>query len=103
MGKSTNGPDWMDVLRSIREIEKETSTTVTVLLQPDGFGDGPRWRIDVCALFKQVVFEPLPQGVGVGCYFPHRRARTIEGAMMMLLIDLDDELSKEEFRKMIAP
>lgn len=101
MGKSSNGPDLMDVLRAIRELEQETKTSITVLLQPDGFGAAPRWRIDVHAVLNRLVYWPNPAGAGVGCYFPHREVRTVEGALMRLLIDLEDELSKEDFRNLI--
>lgn len=101
MGKSTNGPDMMDVLLCIRELEKETKSTITIALQPDGFGDGPRWRIDVLATLNKPVYWPNPGGAGVGCYFPHHQAKTMEGCLMRLVKELDDEMSKEEFRALL--
>lgn len=99
MGKPTTGPEVTDVLRYMRDIEQEANVTVSVMLQLDGFGAGPRFRANAIAALNKPPTFPNPMGVGVGAYFPHREYRTFEGFLYRLLMDLDEELSKEDFRQ----
>lgn len=102
MGKSENGPDMLDCLTYLREIEESRTLSVTVLLEPDGFGAGPRWRIHVLAVPKLGTLTDGAVGVATGALWPHRNHLTFTGAFFSALARLDSELGREEFVKILG-
>lgn len=101
MGKSSNGPDMLDCLAYLREIETQTGKRVTVLLEPDGYGPGPRWSVTLLAVPHDHVKIAEGWGVAVAGRWPHRAHKTFEGALFVLLAHLDGEIGKAAFQELL--
>lgn len=101
MGKPTNGPDWTDVLLYLTEISDGREQRVSILLECDGYGAGPRWRIYAFTSPRKVALVGESQGAGVVALWPHGDHRTMEGAVFNLLAVLDAELGRAEFLKVM--
>lgn len=101
MGKSEAGPDMLDCMAYLREIERQTGKRITVLLEPDGFGPGPRWSITLLATSAVQVEIAEGRGLAVAGRWPHRQHRTFAGALLALLALLDGEIGKAMFQEVL--
>lgn len=102
MGKSTNGPDMQDCLLYLREIEESQQCSVTVMMEPDGFGSAPRWRIHVLGVAKMPTVTGHEAGVAAYAHWPHRESATFEGALFKCLALLDAEFGRREFQQVLG-
>lgn len=102
MGKSTTGPDMLDVLQYMTEIEKTTGQRIIVLLESDGYGDGKRWRAH--AFTSPPSLENLGESAGVGATlrWPHREYVSFEAMMFRLAVALDSAWAQSEFGRILG-
>jgi len=104
VGKSVNGPDMQDCLLQLTAMQESARCTITLLLEPDGCGAGPRWQLHALAVGEPA---PNPEQVWTSaarCYWPSRYHKTFEGALFKLLCDLDVVLTQSTmFRVLELP
>lgn len=102
MGKSSNGPDMVDCLAYLREIETQTGKRVTVLMEPDGFGPGPRWSVSLLAMPASPVHIAEGAGIAVAGRWPNKTDATFTGALFRFLALLDAEIGKAAFQETLG-
>jgi hypothetical protein len=101
MGKPTSGPDMQDCCLYMREIERQTGYSLFILLELDGSGDGPRWRVFVSATPPGGLKEGWSEGLGAGFLWPHRDHKTFEGALFSGLAWTDSLIAQARFQKVL--
>jgi hypothetical protein len=101
MGKSTTGPDMVDVLQYLHRIEEDTKQRVIVLLESDGYGAGPRWRAHAFTSPHELVNLGESRGVGATLQWPHREYATFEGMLFRLLIQVDVEWARLMYQEKV--
>lgn len=89
MGKSTNGPDWTDLLLYLTHLQESQRASVSVVLTCDGSGAGSRWRMLGLMSPCQGVDAWEARGVGATRLWPNSTNGTFEGCLFALLADLD--------------
>lgn len=102
MGKSTNGPDMLDCLAYLRGIEEQTGMKVTLLMEPDGFGPGPRWSVSLLAMPASPVLIAEGSGISVAGRWPNKRDATFTGALFRFLVLLDGEIGRAKFQEVLG-
>ena len=103
MGKSTTGPDMLDVLQYMKEIERTSNQRIIVLLESDGYGDGGRWRAHAFTSPPDLHQMGESRGVGVTLRWPHREYLTFEAMMFRLMASLDGAWAQQEFLRITQP
>lgn len=103
MGKSGNGPDMQDCSAYIAEMSRARPCSISVLLEPDGSVGGCGWRGFVLAAVGASVVAKDAPCVSVSFRFPHRSAKTFEGALFNALVQADALLAREEFIALTRP
>jgi hypothetical protein len=99
MGKSTSGPDMMDCLHYMRDIERVTEYSLFILMECDGYGVGPRWRVFVSATPPGGLKEGWSEGLGAGFLWPNRDFKTFEGALFGGLAWTDSLIAQAKYQK----
>lgn len=94
---SSNGPDWMDVLTYMREVEKSHACTVYVAMQPDGPTNAHAWHVSVVAVLP--VLDKRGQQVCVAMCgsFPCRDHKTVEALAFALVAKVDWTIGSENY------
>jgi hypothetical protein len=101
MGKLGNGPDMQDCSLWAKELEENHNCTITVLLELGGSIVGSHWLVHALAVPRGALNAREEAMPAVYVRFPHRDHKTFEGALFQLLVLLDAEFAKAEFRKIV--
>lgn len=92
---SSTGPDWTDIARTLRELERLHTVWVSVRILNAGLRHSNGLRI-VCSAFTNVLGTTQDTGVvSLMVEWPNLSNATLEGAVYSLLIQLDHKLSEK--------
>jgi hypothetical protein len=92
---SSTGPDWTDIARTLREVERLHAVWVSLRILNAGLQNSNGLRI-VCSAFTNVLGATRDTGVvSLMVEWPNSSNATLEGAAYALLIQLDARLSDE--------
>ena len=95
MGKSTNGPDWTDVLMTIRAIEVTHECRVEVVITTASNGHNGGGRVEVRAVFDTLPGSASAARVWVEFHWPSGRGLGLVGSVYRALLELDYKISHE--------
>jgi hypothetical protein len=85
----------------MRQIEEATGYSLFILLELDGSGAGPRWRVFVSAAPPGSLKEGWSEGIGAGIHWPHRDHLTFEGALFAALAWTDSLIAQAKYQKVL--
>lgn len=91
------GPDWMDVKKAMKEVERVHDVTVSIHILPDGYASGPTLRVSVVASLPRLDGNGMGVSVGVGQLWPCMEHATMPGLVHRLLYQLDHRIGAEEY------
>jgi hypothetical protein len=94
---SSNGPDWTDIARTLREVERLHAVWVSVRILNAGLRNSNGLRI-VCSAFTNVLGSQQDTGVvSLMVEWPNLSNATLEGAVYSLLVQLDYKLGESNW------
>lgn len=94
MGKSTSGPDWIDIEAMMRAMSALHSGRVGVTILPDGIGSSGGLSISCSMMFDVLPGSSLPQIVSTESTWPCNGHANLPGHVYGGLHRLDYEISK---------
>lgn len=97
--RQVNGPDWQDIEAIMKTIEEHHGCTITLMLLSDGLHAGDGLALHALAIKQGELSEELAAGIGAGMSWPCRAHRTLEGAMMELLMRIDHEALQQWWKQ----
>ncbi len=103
MGKSSTGPDWIDVATYARQIEEHHKVSIAVLITPATSSGGIPLSCVVLATQDKLVSVMDGKGWSSSGLWPSRHNRTIEGCFYGLLMRVDEVLSAERWEQETLP
>lgn len=103
MGKSTNGPDMLDVLQYIQAVEETTGQRVILLMESDGAGAGPLWRVHAFTSPRDLALLGESKGVGATIRWPDKHHKEMAAALFSLIAWLDGLWAQEKFQEITRP
>jgi hypothetical protein len=92
--KSTNGPDWIDVEKFLRELSTLHSGEAGLTVLPLGIGANGGLSVAATMFFRVLPGSSIPPAVSVIKHWPCTAHSEFVGHCYALLIDLDWEISK---------
>jgi hypothetical protein len=100
---SSSGPDWTDISRTLRELERLHEVWVSVRILNGGLHNSNALRI-VASAFTNVLGARADTGVvSLMVEWPNASNATLDGAVYALLIQLDAKLSDELWHQAELP
>ena len=94
MGKSTIGPDWIDVETMMRALSALHSGQVGLTVLPRGIGSSGGLSVAASIMFDVLPGSSIPPCVSVMKNWPCASHSTFQGHCFALLHELDFEISK---------
>lgn len=94
MGKSMNGPDWLDVETMCRAMSALHSGRAGVTLLPVGIGSTGGLSVAAAMMFDVLPGSAIPPCVSVVKNWPCKQHSTLEGHCFALLHELDYKISQ---------
>jgi len=95
MCERQNGPDWTDILSTLKSLEETHKCAVVIHLWPATARVGGGLLVTVSVHQPEGMIERFTDGPAVWDNFPNRTSRTMEGLLTRLLLELDYKCSKE--------
>lgn len=94
MGKLDSGPDMLDCGAAIWEIEQLWNISISILIVPDGSYGGGGFYVHALTHDKKPASIYEQSGVGATVRFPTREHATLAGAVLELVMRVDDLLTE---------
>lgn len=94
MGKSSNGPDMMDNLMYLAQMDKQGGWFTSVLMLPDGSVNAPHVTFSLLSSKRSQPKFGEPGTLTVYDGYPSKEHRTFNGAFYRALIEHDRTLSQ---------
>jgi hypothetical protein len=102
MGKSSTGPDMLDVLQYCLEIQKAQDAGITLLVEPAGSELAPTWFVHALAVPRWTLLSNTQPAVSAFIRWPHRDHKTFDGALFSLMALIDAEFGKRTFQEILG-
>jgi len=93
--KSSNGPDWTDVLMTMAAIESTHTCRAGLTVTPASAGHSGGGKCEVWAVFDILPGSSLPSRIAVDFTWPTGRGLGLVGSAYRALIELDYKIGKE--------
>ena len=98
-----NGPDWTDILSTLKEMETLHESVVVIHLWADGLSKGGQLYVCVSAHPAVGLLQSLGERPAVWDNWPNRSHAELSGLLHRLLIELDYKLSREAWEQRRLP
>lgn len=89
MGKSTNGPDWIDVEMTMRALEGLHEGHVSLIVSPEGIGSSGGLNVIARMTFDVLPGSDRPASIEVAKRWPCGTCKNLPGHCWTGLIELD--------------
>jgi len=93
--KSTNGPDWTDVMMTMNVLEQTHDCRVGATVIPGGLAHNGGGKVTVWADFDVLPDSEVPSRVEIAFNWPSGRGLGLVGALYRALIELDYKVGGE--------
>lgn len=101
MGKSERGPDLLDCVTYLTEIQHQQNCSTTVLMEPLGRAVVTQLRASIVSVSRELTTEGPVWSVATSFVWPGRRHRTWEGALFEAIVSHDAEISRHAFQQVL--
>lgn len=93
MGKSDSGPDMLDCLTYLHQMDAQGKCFTTVAIVPDGSTLAPSCILSACTTPLVPGYWGEPGAVLTSLAWPNRECKTFPGALYRLIVDHDKMVS----------
>lgn len=101
MGKSENGPGMLDCAMYLEEIQKNTDSRISVLLEADGAFVGSRICYAVVATSKTLTVDGPSWSCSVTGRWPCTKHKSFEACLFWALGGIDAEIARQHFQQQL--
>jgi len=95
----TVGPDWSDIAQTIRVIETTHSATLECRVKTDGARFAGSVVVEVKATLPKLIGPARPYTLLLYSVWPSVKAKTFEGLLYGLLLQMDHRLGAEAYKQ----
>lgn len=96
MGKSENGPDMLDCLMFLHQLQQTYECNTSLLIVASGSSIAPSASISLLSVPKNVPPWHATAGATSSLTWPHRECKTFTAALYRLLIEHDSHLTMQK-------
>lgn len=103
MGNAANGPDWTDIGRYLKEVEKLHDCSSMVSIQPGGLALDATVRLTVLLTSRSASVGVLPKVIAVTQTWPNPNWKHLEGCLFNMLHVIDYQATEGLWKQQIIP
>jgi hypothetical protein len=100
---TTRGPDWTDIGQTLRAIESTHSATLVLRIWADGSLYAGSVAVEIVATTPTLIGPAQPLRLSLHSVWPSRKAKTLEGLLYGLLLEMDYRLSNTVYKQAALP
>lgn len=100
---TTRGPDWTDIATTLRAIESTHSATLVLRILAEGGLYAGSVAVEVLATSPRLVSPAVPLRLRLYSVWPSVKAKTMEGLIYRMLLEMDHRLGSETYTQAPLP